>query len=80
MHMEQVWGVISALCMTLSEREWKTPTDYPSCTAQDRVAHILGSESRLLSFPHRSLYLQDTGHVKNESLHRALFVARAKPA
>ena len=63
-HMEQVWSAIIALCSTLTEREWKTPTDCPGWTVQDQVAHMLGSESRLLGLPTPEHTPPDTSHVK----------------
>ena len=50
-NMERVWQAIIALGSTLTEQEWKTPTDCPGWTVQDQVAHMLGSESRLLGLP-----------------------------
>ena len=65
-NMERVWSAIIALGSTLSEREWKTPTDCPGWTVQDQVAHMLGSESRLLGLPTPEHTPPDMSHVKNE--------------
>ncbi len=65
-NMERVWNAIIALGATCTEQEWQTPTDCPGWTVQDQVAHMLGSESRLLGLPvpdHTPLH---TSHVKNE--------------
>jgi hypothetical protein len=48
-NMERVWSAIIALGATLTEREWKTPTDCPGWTVQDRACS--GS-------PHRSTHRQ----------------------
>ena len=66
-NMERVWQAIIALGSTFTEQEWKTPTDCPGWTVQDQVAHMLGSESRLLGLPAPEHTPQDTSHVKNES-------------
>jgi len=66
-NMERVWRAIIALCDTFTEREWRTSTDCPGWTVQDQVAHMLGSESRLLGLPIPEHTPQDTSHVKNES-------------
>ena len=66
-HMERVWDSITALGSTLTEREWKTPTDCPGWTVQDQVAHLIGGESRLLGLPAPDHTPPDTSHVKNES-------------
>jgi uncharacterized protein (TIGR03083 family) len=65
-NMERVWQAIIALGSTFTEREWKTPTDCPGWTVQDQVAHMLGSESRLLGLPVPDHTPQDMSHVKNE--------------
>jgi uncharacterized protein (TIGR03083 family) len=61
-----VWSSITALCATLTEHEWKTPTDCPGWTVQDQIAHMIGSESRLLGLPAPDHTPPDTRHVKNE--------------
>lgn len=65
-NMERVWQAIIALGSTFTEQEWKTPTDCPGWTAQDQVAHMLGSESRLLGLPVPDHTPQEMSHVKNE--------------
>jgi uncharacterized protein (TIGR03083 family) len=64
--MERVWQAILALGATFTEQEWKTPTDCPGWTVQDQVAHMLGSESRLLGLPVPDHTPQEMSHVKNE--------------
>ena len=66
-NMERVWSAIIALSSTFTEHEWKTPTDCPGWTVQDQVAHMLGSESRLLGLPVPDHTPQHMSHVKNES-------------
>ena len=65
-NMERVWQAIIALGSTFTEQEWKTSTDCPGWTVQDQVAHMLGSESRLLGLPVPDHTPQHTSHVKNE--------------
>ena len=65
-HMERVWSAIIALGSTFTEQEWKTPTDCPGWTVQDQLAHMLGSESRLLGLPVPDHTPQHMSHVKNE--------------
>jgi uncharacterized protein (TIGR03083 family) len=65
-NMERVWNSITALCSTFTEREWKTATDCPGWTVQDQIAHMIGSESRLLGLPTPEHTPSDTRHVKNE--------------
>ena len=63
-NMERVWQAIIALGSTFTEQEWKAPTDCPGWTVQDQVAHMLGSESRLLGLPVPDHTPQHTSHVK----------------
>ena len=46
--MEHVWTSIGDLCSVLTEAEWKTPTDCPGWSVQDQIAHLAGSEGRIL--------------------------------
>jgi uncharacterized protein (TIGR03083 family) len=65
-NMERVWSAIIALGSTFTEQEWKTPTDCPDWTVQDQMAHMLGSESRLLGLSVPDHTPQHTSHVKND--------------
>ena len=64
--MEYVWRSIAGLCEPLSEAEWKTATDCPGWSVQDQVAHLGGSESRILGNPAPDHTPAETGHVKSE--------------
>jgi hypothetical protein len=47
-NMARVWETIMTLGVPSIEHEWQTPTDCPAWSVQDQVAHMLGSELRLL--------------------------------
>ena len=64
--MAHVWRSIEGLCESLSEEEWKIPTDCPGWSVQDQVAHLGGSESRILGNPAPDHTPAETGHVKSE--------------
>ena len=64
--MEHVWRSIEGLCASLSEAEWKTATDCPGWSVQDQVAHLGGSESRILGNPSPDHTPKETAHVKSE--------------
>ena len=64
--METVWHSIDTLCQTLSESQWKTPTDCPAWSVQDQISHLVGSESRILGHPAPDHAPADTAHVRNE--------------
>ena len=65
-NMERVWQAIDALCGTLTEQEWKTPTDCPGWSVQDQLSHIAGAEARILGRPAPEHTPSDLSHVKNE--------------
>lgn len=65
--METVWQSITDLCSTLTEAEWKTPTDCPGWSVQDQVSHLVGSERRFMGYPLPEHTPSDLSHVKNES-------------
>ncbi len=64
--LERVWRSLDELCTTLTEQEWKLPTDCPKWSVQDNLAHIVGAESSLLGRPAPEHTPQEMGHVKNE--------------
>ena len=64
--MERVWRSIDSLCASLTEDQWKTPTDCPGWSVQDQVSHLAGAESRILGDPIPEHTPKETGHVKND--------------
>jgi uncharacterized protein (TIGR03083 family) len=64
--LDQVWQSIGKLCESLTEREWKMPTDCPGWTVQDNVAHIVDYESRLLGRPVPEHTPPQRPHMKND--------------
>jgi uncharacterized protein (TIGR03083 family) len=64
--LERIWGTIADLCSTLTEKEWKTPTDCPKWSVQDNVSHIIGTERQLLGHPVPDHTPPDVSHVKND--------------
>jgi len=64
--MAQIWDTLVTLCTPFTAQEWHTPTDCPGWSVQDQVAHMLGSELRLLGHEAPAHTPQHTSHVKNE--------------
>jgi uncharacterized protein (TIGR03083 family) len=64
--LEEVWASIDSMCATLTEAQWKTPTDLPGWSVQDNVVHISGIESAVMGRPAPDHDLPDYEHVKNE--------------
>ncbi|MGQ4810081.1 hypothetical protein NKDENANG_03527 [Candidatus Entotheonellaceae bacterium PAL068K] len=64
--MEGVWRSIEELSATLTEDDWKTPTDCPGWSVQDQLSHLVGAENRLLGRPGPKHTPSDLNHVKNE--------------
>jgi len=66
-HLDQVWASIGDLGGTLTEAEWKTPTDLPGWTVQDNLVHIVALEWLALGRPAPDHDLpDDLPHVKND--------------
>ena len=42
---------LSSLGATLTEAEWKTPTDLPGWSVQDNLSHLVGIERRMQGLP-----------------------------
>ena len=62
-----VWTSLGTLGATLSEAEWKTPTDVPGWTVQDNLAHVTALEWMLLGRPAPDHEVPDgLPHVKND--------------
>jgi len=63
--LEQVFSSLSALGASLTEAQWKTPTQLPGWTVQDNLSHMVGTERTmegLAATPHRS---GDRSWIKN---------------
>ena len=66
-HLDHVWGSIGDLGGTLTEAEWKTPTDLPGWTVQDNLVHIVALEWLALGRPAPDHEIpDDLPHVKND--------------
>ncbi|GIX48934.1 MAG: hypothetical protein KatS3mg131_3145 [Candidatus Tectimicrobiota bacterium] len=68
--LERVWRSLEELGATLSEEEWKRPTDCPKWSVQDHLSHIVGTEATLLGRPAPEHTPQDMSHVKNDIARR----------
>jgi uncharacterized protein (TIGR03083 family) len=64
--IESVWRSVDELCSSLSEEEWKTPTDLPGWTVQDNVSHIIDIEQRFHGLPAPEHIPADVSHTRNE--------------
>src|ERR1700680_2413451 len=64
--LDQVWWAIGDLGSSLSEREWKTPTEVPGWTVQDNLVHITAFEWAALGRPAPVHQTPDLPHVKND--------------
>lgn len=55
--LEEIFTSLSRLGATLTESQWKTPTQLPGWTVQDNLSHMVGTERSmegLPSTPHRA--------------------------
>lgn len=66
--LEHAWGELHQVCRGLKEAEWARPTDCPGWSVKDHLAHIAGTEARLLGRPPpvRRPAGTDPPHVHNE--------------
>ncbi len=64
--LEEVWRSIEKLCESLTEREWKLPTDCPGWTVQDNVAHLIDYESRMMQRQPPEHTPPERPHMKND--------------
>jgi uncharacterized protein (TIGR03083 family) len=65
--LDEVWRSIGELGATLTEAEWKTPTELPGWTVQDNLVHLSAIESMSLGRPWRDLSeAPASAHVKND--------------
>ncbi|HVE91363.1 MAG TPA: maleylpyruvate isomerase family mycothiol-dependent enzyme [Actinomycetota bacterium] len=64
--LEQVWDSIHELCSSLTEQEWKTPTDLPAWSVQDNVAHLTDIELTLQGKPRPDHKPADISHTKSD--------------
>jgi uncharacterized protein (TIGR03083 family) len=65
--LDHVWRSISELGATLSESQWKTPTEVPGWTVQDNLVHVIALEWVGLGRPAPDHQIPDgLAHVKND--------------
>ncbi len=65
--LEEVWRSIDELGATLTEDEWKTPTELPGWTVQDNLVHLSAIEAMSLGRPWRDVPdAPAADHVKND--------------
>jgi len=66
--LDEVWRSIDALGATLTEAEWKAPSELPGWSVQDNVVHLSSIESMLIGRPWKGLDVApDAPHVKNDT-------------
>jgi uncharacterized protein (TIGR03083 family) len=63
--LDDVWQSIIDLGASLSEDEWKRPTDLPGWSVQDNLSHIIGTERSMRGEPTPDTTLASTDHVRN---------------
>jgi uncharacterized protein (TIGR03083 family) len=65
--LEEVWSSTSRLGDSLSEADWKAPTECPGWSVQDTLVHVIGIESVILGRPLPDVdALPDAPHIKND--------------
>lgn len=64
--LEEVWTSIAGLGDSLTETDWKAPTECPGWSVQDNLAHMIGLESDLLGLDVPDVEPPDGDHLKND--------------
>ena len=68
-HLDLVWASIDDVGRSLTEADWKTPTEVPGWSVQDNLVHVTALEWRLLGRPEPAHTLPadlDLVHVRND--------------
>ena len=63
--LDETFRAISSLGASLTEAEWKLPTDLPGWTVQDNLSHLIGTERSLQGLPRTEHQPPEADHVKN---------------
>ncbi len=63
--LDHTWSSINTLCSSLSEEQWKTPTQLPGWSVQDNLSHIIGTERMLQGLSPTEHRADDLSFVKN---------------
>lgn len=64
--LEEVWASLARLGDSLTETDWKAPTECPGWSVQDNLAHVIGIESVILGRPEPEVVAPDRPHIRNE--------------
>jgi uncharacterized protein (TIGR03083 family) len=66
--LEMVWRSIDTLCTSLTEPDWKLPTDCPGWSVQDNLSHLGANEAMLfLGRPQPDHTVAgDQSHIRND--------------
>lgn len=59
------WDSIDEVCATLTEEQWKRPTDCPGWSVQDTLSHLIGVERLLHGLPATEHRADGGEHVRN---------------
>lgn len=63
--LEHTWASISQLCASLTEEQWKTPSQLPKWTVQDNLSHMIGTERGMEGMERLDHVASDLSHTKN---------------
>ena len=59
------YQALSALCRSLTDGQWDTPTSLPGWTVRDVLSHVIGAEAGLLGEPVPHMDLSHLTHMAN---------------
>lgn len=64
--LADTWHSISDFCATLTEIQWKTPTQLPNWSVQDNLSHLIAFEAEFHGTPRPNHTAANKSHVKND--------------
>jgi uncharacterized protein (TIGR03083 family) len=64
-NLGRLWASVEQLTASLTEGEWKHPTDCPGWSVQDHVSHLIDYESRALGRPGPEHAVGELAHLRN---------------
>jgi uncharacterized protein (TIGR03083 family) len=63
--LQDVFTSLTELGSSLTDEQWKTPTDLPNWTVQDNLSHLVAIERMLEGLPGTDHLASETAHVRN---------------
>ncbi len=63
--LEHTWRATSEFCATLTEAQWKTPSQLPGWSVQDLLSHLVGTERALEGLESTTHRAPEVDYIRN---------------